>query len=227
MKKTMICALAAFAAAAVFAQGNLRYSITVSKFENKSNWRGQWDLGNAWGTILTDQLVQSGRFIVLGEKDMRGEALAEAQGNVSAVEQLRAQLDMPGGYTLLGGEKIELIAKCAKILNLEPIDESRWNRKMNISIQEEGQMAALVDLLDAVMRVTVAKAASKELGFICLFTDGNGTYWFKVSRGFTTALNESLSSLEKLIDDTLHSDLSAPQKEKVNIVYRVLNGLYE
>ena len=77
MKKTMICALAAFAAAAVFAQGNLRYSITVSKFENKSNWRGQWDLGDAWGTILTDQLVQSGRFIVLGEKDMRGEALAE------------------------------------------------------------------------------------------------------------------------------------------------------
>jgi len=60
-----------------FAQGNLRYSITVTKFENKANWRGQWDLGNAWGTILTDQLVQSGKFIVLGEKDMRGEALAE------------------------------------------------------------------------------------------------------------------------------------------------------
>ena len=77
MKK--IAAMAAvFAAAVAFADaGNLRYTITVSKFENKSNWRGQWDLGNAWGTILTDQLVQSGKFIVLGEKDMRGEALAE------------------------------------------------------------------------------------------------------------------------------------------------------
>ena len=77
MKK--IAAMAAVLAAAVaFADaGNLRYTITVSKFENKSNWRGQWDLGNAWGTILTDQLVQSGKFIVLGEKDMRGEALAE------------------------------------------------------------------------------------------------------------------------------------------------------
>lgn len=77
MRKTTLLA-AAMAATMVMADGgNLRYSITVSKFENKANWAGQWDLGDAWGTILTDQLQQSGRFIVLGEKDMRGEALAE------------------------------------------------------------------------------------------------------------------------------------------------------
>ncbi|MBR0459064.1 MAG: hypothetical protein IJJ26_07490, partial [Victivallales bacterium] len=57
--------------------GNLRYSITVSKFENKANWSGRWDLGDAWGTILTDCLMQTKRFIVLGEKDMRGEAMLE------------------------------------------------------------------------------------------------------------------------------------------------------
>ena len=57
--------------------GGLRYSITVSKFENRSNWRGQWDLGDAWGAVLTDSLNQTGRFIVLGEKGMRQEALEE------------------------------------------------------------------------------------------------------------------------------------------------------
>ena len=73
MKKLTAFALAALASAAVFAEdGNLRYSIMVNKFENKANWRGQWELGDAWGTILTDQLVQSGKFIVLGEADMRG-----------------------------------------------------------------------------------------------------------------------------------------------------------
>ena len=78
MKKTILMAVAAMSAAVAFADaGNLRYSITVSKFENKANWTGRWNLGDAWGTILTDQLVQSGKFIVLGEKDMRGEALAE------------------------------------------------------------------------------------------------------------------------------------------------------
>ena len=78
MKKLTALALAALASAAVFAEGgNLRYSVMVNKFENKANWRGQWELGDAWGTILSDQLVQSGKFIVLGEADMRGAAMQE------------------------------------------------------------------------------------------------------------------------------------------------------
>ena len=57
--------------------GNLRYSISVSKFNNESGWSGQWDVGNAFGEIMTAALQESGKFIVLGEKDMRGEAIAE------------------------------------------------------------------------------------------------------------------------------------------------------
>lgn len=63
--------------AAAAAEGGLRYSITVSEFENKAGWHGQWDIGSAWGTVLTDMLNQTGKFIVLGEKDMRMEALEE------------------------------------------------------------------------------------------------------------------------------------------------------
>ena len=77
MKKFMMGVLALAACAAFADGGNLRYSIMVNKFENKANWRGQWELGDAWGTIFTDQLVQSGKFIVLGEADMRGAAMAE------------------------------------------------------------------------------------------------------------------------------------------------------
>jgi len=61
----------------VYAEGNLRHSIMVSKFENRSNWSGQWRLGDTFGAMLTDSLQQSNRFIVLGEKDMRSEAMAE------------------------------------------------------------------------------------------------------------------------------------------------------
>jgi curli biogenesis system outer membrane secretion channel CsgG len=63
--------------AAAAQTGGLRYSITVSKFENKAGWAGQWDIGDAWGTVMTDLLNQTGKFIVLGEKDMRQEAMAE------------------------------------------------------------------------------------------------------------------------------------------------------
>ena len=63
--------------AASDATGGLRYSITVTKFENKAGWSGQFNLGDAWGTVMTDLLTQTGKFIVLGEKDMRTEALGE------------------------------------------------------------------------------------------------------------------------------------------------------
>jgi curli biogenesis system outer membrane secretion channel CsgG len=59
------------------ATGGLRYTITVSKFENRSGWHGHWDIGDAWGTVLTDMLNQTGKFIVLGETDMRAAALDE------------------------------------------------------------------------------------------------------------------------------------------------------
>ncbi len=75
----LILALAATlpALAADEATGGLRYSITVTKFENQAGWYGRWDIGDAWGTVLTDMLNQSGHFIVLGESDMRSEAMAE------------------------------------------------------------------------------------------------------------------------------------------------------
>ena len=59
-----------------YAEG-LRYTIGVTKFENRSGWRGQWDIGDAWGAVLTDSLYQTGRFIVVGEKDMRQDAMME------------------------------------------------------------------------------------------------------------------------------------------------------
>jgi curli biogenesis system outer membrane secretion channel CsgG len=90
--------------------GGLRYSVTVSKFENRAGWHGQWDIGDAWGTVLTDMLNQTGKFIVLGETDMRYEAMAEQDlaasgrtatgGKAPATGQLTpAQLLVKGAIT--------------------------------------------------------------------------------------------------------------------------------
>ena len=34
------------------ATGGLRYSITVTKFENKAGWSGRFDVGEAWATVM-------------------------------------------------------------------------------------------------------------------------------------------------------------------------------
>ncbi|MGH9381959.1 MAG: CsgG/HfaB family protein [Thermoanaerobaculia bacterium] len=57
--------------------GGLRYTIAVTDFENQSGYAWHWDLGYAWETVMTDLLQQTGRFIVLGESDMRAAALDE------------------------------------------------------------------------------------------------------------------------------------------------------
>ncbi|WP_191016732.1 helicase-related protein [Treponema zioleckii] len=148
------------------------------------------------------------------------------QNKMAAIAGIRGKILMGGGYTLLTGEKVELISKITKALNLNIVDERAWPKKLNINIAEEGGIETLFSTLGYTLRVTQAKTKTKELGFITLFSDGKGTYWFKVSRGFATALNESLSSLETLIDETAVA-LTPEQKAKVNVLYRTLNGLYE
>ncbi|MBP5587199.1 MAG: ATP-dependent RNA helicase, partial [Treponema sp.] len=119
------------------------------------------------------------------------------------------------GYEILAGEKLELIFKIASNLNLIPVDEKKFDRKINIDISDPSQIDKLVSSLDYVLNVAVAKSKSREMGFICVFTDNKGNYWFKVSRGFSTAVSESLSSLETLIDEA-EDKFNDEQKEKIN-----------
>ncbi len=139
-------------------------------------------------------------------------------GGLKAAVQIKDKI-------LLNGEKAELIFRLARQLNLTPISEKSWNRKLNLNISDPEQLEKLYGSLQLILRVAEAKAKSKELGFICLYTDGRDSYWYKVSRGFSTALNESISSLETLIDET-SGLLSDSQKTILNTVYRKLNDIY-
>lgn len=145
-------------------------------------------------------------------------------GRLSQIGKLRARVKI-GGSWLLAGERADLVLRLARQLNLKPVDEKRWSRKENLSVTSQEQVEKLLANLDLVLRVAEAKSKSKELGFICLYSDGRGSYWFKVSRGFATALNESLSSLESLIDETSGS-ISEEQKSHLSTIYRKLADLY-
>jgi len=59
------------------AKGGLRYTITVTKFENHAGYSGQFALSDTWGAVLTDSLQNTGHFIVIAESDMRNAAMAE------------------------------------------------------------------------------------------------------------------------------------------------------
>lgn len=90
------------------AGGNLRYTISVSKFQNKAGWSGQWDVGDGFGSIMTDALMASKKFVVLGEKDMRKEAMDEqdlaTSGRVAGGKKAAKTGQMTPAQLLVKGE---------------------------------------------------------------------------------------------------------------------------
>ena len=150
---------------------------------------------------------------------------ARSEKNINELPNVKGKIVYSNGFTLLEGEKLSLILRLVRALDLSPLANEAWGRKENINIAQKGGAETLLKLVPNILRIAVAKAKSKEYGFICLFTDGSGTYYFKVSRGFSTALNESLSSLETLADE---KDLpfTNEDRERLNKIYRFLHGLY-
>jgi len=135
-------------------------------------------------------------------------------------KNIRGKIIINNQYSLLAGEKLDLILSLAPILDIENIFSRTWLRKKNFNSNDD--LFALLKELDSLAKPVVWKKNSKELGFLGLFTDGDGNYWFRASRGFYTSLNESLSSLENLIDE-LGEDVDIEQKHIVNQCYRRLS----
>ena len=138
---------------------------------------------------------------------------------------LKGKIIVKGQFSLLAGEKLELILSLAPTLDVEGAFSRSWPRKENFNSEEN--LAALLDHMDSLVRPVVWKKGSKELGFLGLFTDGDGNYWFRASRGFHTSLNESISSLDTLIGELASSGsleaAAIEQKHIVNQCYRRLS----
>jgi len=126
---------------------------------------------------------------------------------------------------LMDGEKLSLIISVAKALDITPLSEKKWNRKMNVNIFDPIGKETLIDSLQFILRVAMSKQKNKEYGFICLYTDGNGNYWYKVGRGFTTALTETHSTLETLVEEQV--DFTEDEKKAINDALRLVNKLYQ
>jgi HrpA-like RNA helicase len=134
---------------------------------------------------------------------------------------LKGTVIVDGGYTLLAGEKLSLILSLAPFLDVEGAMTRVWPRKEQFNVRENP--GEILSRLPDLVSPAIWRQGKKELGFICLFTDGSGNYWFRCSRGFTTSLNESMAALESLIDD-LGDGADAETKAVVNQTYRRLSA---
>ena len=175
------------------------------------------------GTAFEIQKIKGKKYLIAPlELLQKAAAAPENPGRLAQAGKLRVKVSC-GPYSLLSGERLGIALKAVKELDLAPLTDERLKKE---NIRVETQLSLLFESLPLILRTLPLKKNGKDLGFAALQTDGRGTYWFKITKNFIGALDASLSSLEVLIDETSDS-LSAEQKERLNALYRKLNGLYE
>ena len=147
------------------------------------------------------------------------------KNKLNACANLRGQIQIKNYGPLMDGEKMATIINAVNNLDLMPIAEKRWSRNLNANIYDPVGKESLIDSLDWIMHTAIAKQKNKECGFITLYNDGSGNYWYKVTRGYHTAVMESHHSLETLIEENV--DFSNDEERKINKILGLVNRLYE
>ncbi len=147
------------------------------------------------------------------------------KNKLNACANLRGQIQIKNYGPLMDSEKMGTIINAVNNLDLMPIAEKRWSRNLNANIYDPVGKESLIDSLDWIMHTAIAKQKNKECGFITLYNDGSGNYWYKVTRGYHTAVMESHHSLETLIEENV--DFSNDEERKINKILGLVNRLYE
>ena len=146
---------------------------------------------------------------------------AGRSGALEQVKGLRGKIEI-NGCELLAGEKMNVILNVAGAFNIEPVKKEELTRyNKNYTLPED--LNEIIETVPLLFRTVKVKQKTGELGFITLFSSG-GKYWLKASRGFHTALHESLASLQSLIDGA-GEQFTPEQKAVVRTVYGKMNKM--
>lgn len=179
------------------------------------------------GGILFEVTKVKGKKLALLPLEQIVQAVNTEQdkGKIKNCADLRGRIVTRDHGMMMDGEKMSMIMNVAKKLDLTPLSEKKWNRHLNASVYDPFGKEQIINALDTILRTAIAKQKNREYGFITMYTDGNGTYWFKISRGFSTALMESHSSLESLVEENI--DFTEEEKDRINKALRLVNEFYK
>jgi len=128
-----------------------------------------------------------------------------------------------GGNEVLPDSKVNTIIKAASLLNpekdlLEAVPPGNFRIDTNLN--------DLIGELPNLLKVTRGNRKRKKegMGFVTLYSDRKGHFWFKSLRSFHGAVSTCLESLESLAD-YMQADSDKSQKTKLGDTYRQIESL--
>jgi RNA helicase HrpA len=136
---------------------------------------------------------------------------------------LRASVTLDG-YEIMNGMNLKRVLSIApKMAHVKEIVE-KWPRGIRFEYVRDA--FEVVRYIPYLLHLCKKSKNSKGLGFLTLISGGDGYYWYSGYRDFLQSLEESLSSLELLIDEDINI-LTEEQEKIVNDTYRKLLEILE
>ncbi|HET6449817.1 MAG TPA: oligonucleotide/oligosaccharide-binding-fold domain-containing protein, partial [Spirochaetia bacterium] len=134
------------------------------------------------------------------------------------------------GTILWDGREIFSTMKLGVILSLAPYlhtEEGVWEGwPAGRTFPSASSGRELCEHLPRLLCLCPLQKKSKRIGFLTLYTDWKGNYWFKPEKSLLTARTETLASLESLAEES--GDALGPgDRETVNQLYHLISEMLE
>jgi RNA helicase HrpA len=185
--------------------------------EEKRDFTNRIKIG---GAVFPIRVMKGGKKTVFMEWESLNSILrGQSPGSLQGVRNLRGTI-LWEGREICSGMKFGAILGLAPHIHPERGVWEDWPSKRTFRYSHEAK--ELAGHLHRLLTLCPIKDGSKKLGFLTLYTDGKGAYWFRAEKSLNTARLESLASLESLADEE-GEGLDREERERIAHLYKELD----
>jgi len=193
---------------------------------NKDTTTQIWIAGESFNLSKTPGKGNKKRAVLEWSRLHKALARASESGDTTLPDfgAMRGTL-LLGRDEVLPDSKVNTIMKAAKLLNPEK-DVREAAPRGNYHIHKGDHRDRLIFELKNILKVIRGGKKQKKggMGFVALYSDGEGHYWFKSIRSFHGAVTVSLESLEDLADFVV-DDIDDEQSKILGETYRRVEAM--
>jgi ATP-dependent helicase HrpA len=176
------------------------------------------------GLAFPIRLMKGGKKTVFIEWEGVKKILSElSPASLHGLKNLRGTI-LWDGREIFSGMKLTTIFSLAPHIHPERGVWEDWPEKRTFDFSSEAR--ELAGSLPRLLGLCPIKQGSKKLGFLTLYTDWGGRYWFRAEKSLNTARLESLASLENLADEP-GQGLDNEERETIARLYREIDAALE
>ncbi|MGA2480888.1 MAG: ATP-dependent RNA helicase [Spirochaetia bacterium] len=170
------------------------------------------------------KVIKGGRKLVTMEWEKLRPLLQElSPSSLPPFKNLRGTI-IWDGREIFGGMKLGTVLSLAPYLHTEEGAWEQWPEGTTFPFSTRA--TELCSHLPRLLCLCPLQKKSRRLGFLTLYTDWKGNYWFKSEKSLLTARTETLASLESLADEP-GDMLAAENRETAARLYHLISDMLE